>query len=1159
MLAPYNNSMRLGQGFNSFTQSICVDNAVVIDPERAENVITNDGVTMRILAQKMKKASVWRQMKEYVNNGELATTSSEPNENERPTGDGVPGSNLFQSEYEGEEEEEEDRQAKLDREQAETDERLKQKYLSGKAERDAAAAAASRAATEPDTAPTLQSEDTTKDANQEQVSEGLKQEADLKAAADKKLSDGREADLEAEKEKNMNIVDPKLELMKAEQERNQRFKERGTGLGKRTGKRLAWSMQKSIGTSQIVTYSARFVDKLSEINDDMSGSAALSIKAESFGGSGSGAFINTEKFFDSDIRFYLSVKVINSSINFKDCLEYNPIRSVSEANADRFNTVFGDAFISGFLEGGELNACVMIKVLNQAKKKDIMAEAQVALTKGIELDGKGNIALARKNLQMNTETSINVRWRGGGSIKSYDEAWTIDSLTAAATRFPYLVSQFPQRIYALLTPYAKLRSFLKLKPAKLSPLKYENAALYANMLMDAFLEYKNLRQRVASDIRTVQDGVKRFKAETPVEGTQGQFLSESLKAAKLNKYEASLEGLDQARIEIRNQMNAIVREVDAITKKPEIATQPRPNVYVGPASFQTLIPVVEYKIRKIRGTPLSNELINKDVEVDKAIEAKNDAPQVHLFDQSQTTLPLSELEQIKVADLERDDPDLAEVTRVTPPVGSISTGTMFCTIDLGLQEPVITEISVGQAAGVLRALSITYSNGLTTNFGDDIDAYQPLAPDIKVAAEDAKVLYTLDHLNASEMITSAAIQVDAIGDEKTISVVGLSLTTNKGRYLSALSTVKRIKGHIKIHNFEKPITDGYISGFWGRENSFENAADGSSDGETTDSSSESGNEAEPVEAGTAESDAKPLSGLGITRLGLVWTQAVVRDTLFDEELAIECRTSSQLLTEDITHLDFGQKYPEPPQLIRGIRTLSLDSSVPTILDSSVNIGTERLVHTVENMASCSSASQWMILPELEDVHIQTGEVTIQTEGFECIETVPFELPFDEDSTPDVICWVIGFEGESGWVDLRVGINNGDVQTTSTSFELKVSNGAGSFDGSSTTKAPVKYKSVTVGWLAHTKITAPTESVFRSGSVQASIGPKGKDVATIKYETPFVSKPTKHFFALSAFRACESGEGKAWTTATKECTPSTLKLDIEAPPNSTFSGVWISSV
>ena len=33
LLAPYNNSMRLGQGFNSYTQQICLDRAVSIDPE----------------------------------------------------------------------------------------------------------------------------------------------------------------------------------------------------------------------------------------------------------------------------------------------------------------------------------------------------------------------------------------------------------------------------------------------------------------------------------------------------------------------------------------------------------------------------------------------------------------------------------------------------------------------------------------------------------------------------------------------------------------------------------------------------------------------------------------------------------------------------------------------------------------------------------------------------------------------------------------------------------------------------------------------------------------------------------------------------------------------------------------------------------------------
>ena len=31
LLAPYNNSMRLGQGFNSYTQQICLDKAVIPD------------------------------------------------------------------------------------------------------------------------------------------------------------------------------------------------------------------------------------------------------------------------------------------------------------------------------------------------------------------------------------------------------------------------------------------------------------------------------------------------------------------------------------------------------------------------------------------------------------------------------------------------------------------------------------------------------------------------------------------------------------------------------------------------------------------------------------------------------------------------------------------------------------------------------------------------------------------------------------------------------------------------------------------------------------------------------------------------------------------------------------------------------------------------
>lgn len=52
--------------FNSYTQQICIDDAVVIDEQRPENVVTNDGTTMRIMAQKNATPSAWTRQKEVV-------------------------------------------------------------------------------------------------------------------------------------------------------------------------------------------------------------------------------------------------------------------------------------------------------------------------------------------------------------------------------------------------------------------------------------------------------------------------------------------------------------------------------------------------------------------------------------------------------------------------------------------------------------------------------------------------------------------------------------------------------------------------------------------------------------------------------------------------------------------------------------------------------------------------------------------------------------------------------------------------------------------------------------------------------------------------------------------------------------------------------------
>jgi hypothetical protein len=73
-------------------------------------------------------------------------------------------------------------------------------------------------------------------------------------------------------------------------------------------------------------------------------SGSLSIRYGSIGGSGKGSFVDSDKFKESDLNFFISVKVINQSINIKDALVYQALPSVDDKN---FTQTFGDCFISG--------------------------------------------------------------------------------------------------------------------------------------------------------------------------------------------------------------------------------------------------------------------------------------------------------------------------------------------------------------------------------------------------------------------------------------------------------------------------------------------------------------------------------------------------------------------------------------------------------------------------------------------------------------------------------------------------------------------------------------------------------------------------------------------------------------------------------------------
>ena len=85
---------------------------------------------------------------------------------------------------------------------------------------------------------------------------------------------------------------------------------------------------------------------------------ALSVKCAAVQG-GAGAsldFVNSSKFIKSQVKYNINVKVTNQKLVAHDVTEFTPIPNVT---ASKFNEVYGDCFISGFLEGGVLNALIM--------------------------------------------------------------------------------------------------------------------------------------------------------------------------------------------------------------------------------------------------------------------------------------------------------------------------------------------------------------------------------------------------------------------------------------------------------------------------------------------------------------------------------------------------------------------------------------------------------------------------------------------------------------------------------------------------------------------------------------------------------------------------------------------------------------------------------
>ena len=157
---------------------------------------------------------------------------------------------------------------------------------------------------------------------------------------------------------------------------------------------------------------------MNDVVDALNISAASSIKYGTIKGTGSTSYVNENKIVSSDINMIITVRVTNPTSTVPDEMTFQPIEGLDPT---RFTEVYGDCFISGFIEGGEFSAIISIKVNDKSKVSAIKAAAEASITippvPGLSVEAKAALDKNKSNVWKDTETTISVNWSGGGEIK----------------------------------------------------------------------------------------------------------------------------------------------------------------------------------------------------------------------------------------------------------------------------------------------------------------------------------------------------------------------------------------------------------------------------------------------------------------------------------------------------------------------------------------------------------------------------------------------------------------------------------------------------------------------------------------------------------------------------------------------------------------------
>ncbi|KAF2839890.1 hypothetical protein M501DRAFT_1003380 [Patellaria atrata CBS 101060] len=316
--------------------------------------------------------------------------------------------------------------------------------------------------------------------------------------------------------------------------------------------------ERDTSPAQTVSYTARVVDKLSDVIESMNVSYSASIRRGTVEVSGNTNTIDETTFKGSDLNAVVSVKVVNETVSIPDGCKFLELKNVLPGSS-KFNEIYGDCYISGYIEGGDFTSIVSVKVLDRSNVDGVIKKIKGNISSSSEEEvnfetlpvGLTDLTSSLKDTSHEKETSISVSWTGGGKIKDDTKKWDLDSAMAAAAAFPSNVAKCPQRTWAILTKYKANRSFIEWSSNSFSrTLDYDQVSSYTAELFDNYMDYKLLLKLV----QTIINNRDRYEARRGI----------------VNAIDTSISTLISVRSVLREEQAKIVAAVEVLSKDPGI-------------------------------------------------------------------------------------------------------------------------------------------------------------------------------------------------------------------------------------------------------------------------------------------------------------------------------------------------------------------------------------------------------------------------------------------------------------------------------------------------------------------------------------------------------------------------------------------------------------